>query len=192
MNLLSQLKNQSKVVADTGDFESMINFKPVDATTNPTLIYKATQNSKYNFLMDDAIAFAKSRFTNERTRRGLAMSKLFVNYGLEILKIVPGRVSSETDARLSFDTTGTVKKAREIISMYEEEGISRDKILIKIASTWEGIKAAKKLKKEGIHCNMTLLFSMPQAIACANAGVQLISPFVGRILDWHKSEAKRS
>jgi transaldolase len=185
MNLLEQLKTYSKVVADSGDFESIKRFKPYDATTNPSLIYAASQNNIYDYLIDDAIAFAKSKFTNNRVRLQLALNKLIVNFGLEILKIVPGRVSTETDARLSFDLEGTVKKAVELISLYEEEGIDRKRILIKIASTWEGIQAAKELTKQGIHCNLTLLFSIPQAIACAEAGVQLISPFVGRILDWH-------
>jgi transaldolase len=186
MNLLEQLKKQSIVVADSGDFESVKKFKPVDATTNPSLIYAASLNSKYAYLIDDAIAFAKSKFTNNQNRLSLAISKLFVVFGAEILKIVPGRVSTETDARLSFDSEGTVKKAHELISLYEEVGIGRERILIKIASTWEGIRAAEQLTKEGIHCNMTLLFSLPQAIASAEAGVQLISPFVGRILDWYK------
>lgn len=185
MNLLEQLKLQSKVVADSGDFESIIKFKPFDATTNPSLIYAAAQNSKYAYLIEDAIAFAKSKFTNNQTRINLALNRLIVDFGLEILKIVPGRVSTEADARLSFDTGGTVKKAQELISLYEESGIDRKKVLIKIASTWEGIKAAEQLTKEGIHCNMTLLFSMPQAIACAEADIQLISPFVGRIFDWY-------
>lgn len=186
MNLLEQLKAQSIVVADSGDFESVKKFKPVDATTNPSLIYDAAQNSRYAYLVDDAIAFAKSMFTNNQTRINLAISKLFVVFGTEILKVVPGRVSTEVDARLSFDTEGTVKKAHELISLYDEAGIGRERILIKIASTWEGIKAAEQLTKDGIHCNMTLLFSLPQAIACAEAGAQLISPFVGRILDWYK------
>lgn len=185
MNLLEQLKTQSKVVADSGDFESAKRFKPFDATTNPSLIYAAAQNIRYDYLTDDAIAYAKSKFTNNHNRLSQALNKLFVNFGIEILKIVPGRVSTETDARLSFDTEATIKKARELISLYEEEGIDRNRILIKIASTWEGIKAAEVLTRQGIHCNLTLLFSIPQAIACADAGVQLISPFVGRILDWH-------
>ncbi len=185
MNLLEQLKTQSKVVADSGDFESIKKFKPTDATTNPSLIYTAALDTKYADLVNNAIAFAKSKSTNNQARLSLALNKLFVDFGLEILKIVPGRVSTEADARLSFDTEGSVKKARELISLYEEAGIDRERILIKIASTWEGIKAAEQLTKEGIHCNMTLLFSLPQAIASAEAGVQLVSPFVGRILDWH-------
>jgi len=186
MNLLEQLKNQTKVVADSGDFESVKKFKPVDATTNPSLIFIAAQDQKYSDLIDDAIGFAKHQAGNEQVRLNLAMDRLIIGFGLEILKIVPGRVSTETDARLSFDTLGTVSKAHRLISMYEQAGIDRKRILIKIASTWEGIKAGEQLTKEGIHCNMTLLFSLPQAIACAEAGIQLISPFVGRILDWHK------
>ena len=186
MNLLEQLKTQTKVVADTADFESIKKFGPVDATTNPSLIYASALNSKYAYLVDDVIAFVKSKFTNNQTRLTLALNKLIVEFGIEILRIVPGRVSTEADARFSFDTEGTIKKARELISLYEEAGIDRERILIKIAASWEGIKAAEQLTKEGIHCNMTLLFSLPQAIACAEAGVQLISPFVGRILDWHK------
>jgi transaldolase len=185
MNLLEQLKTQTTIVADTGDFESIRKFKPIDATTNPSLIYSAAQNSKYASLIDDAIGYAKSKFTNKQTRLSIALNKLIVDFGVEIMKIVPGRVSTETDSRLSFDTEGTVKKARELISLYAEEGIDPKRILIKIASTWEGIKAAELLTKEGIHCNMTLLFSLPQAIACAEAKAQLISPFVGRILDWY-------
>jgi transaldolase len=189
MNLLEQLKTHSTVVADSGDFESIKRFKPFDTTTNPSLIYAAAQKGHYDYLIDDAIAYAKSKFTNNHNRLNHALNKLFVNFGIEILKFVPGRVSTETDARLSFDTKGTIKKAKELIALYEEENIDRNKILIKIASTWEGIKAAEELSKQGIHCNMTLLFSMPQAIACADASVQLISPFVGRILDWHLKNA---
>lgn len=183
MNLLEQLKTQTKVVADTGDFESIKNFKPVDSTTNPSLIYAASQDNKYSYLIDEALAFAKHKPAKKRL--SMAMDRLFVNFGLEILKIVPGRVSTEVDARLSFDTKGSVAKARELIALYAEAGIDRKRVLIKLASTWEGIKAAEILTKEGIHCNLTLLFSMPQAIACADAGVQLISPFVGRVLDWN-------
>jgi transaldolase len=185
MNLLEQLKLQTKVVADSGDFESIKTFKPLDSTTNPSLIYAAAQQSKYAGLIDEAIAFAKSKSDNKQTQLSLALDKLFIDFGLKILKIVPGRVSTETDARLSFDTEGIVKKSRELIVLYEKAGIDRKRVLIKIASTWEGIKAAEQLTKEGIHCNLTLLFSIPQAIACAEAGVQLISPFVGRILEWY-------
>lgn len=188
MNLLEQLKNYTQVVADTGDFQSIEAYKPVDATTNPSLIYAASQDAKHKQLIDDAIAFARKASTDKDVQLAKAMDKLAVNFGLEILKIVPGRVSTEVDARLSFNTEATVQKAREIIGLYEENGISRERILIKIASTWEGIKAAEIVEKEGIHCNLTLLFSQVQAIACAEAGVRLISPFVGRILDWHKKD----
>jgi len=188
MNLLTQLKSYTKVVADTGDFETMISYQPIDATTNPSLIYAASQNAKYRSLIADAIQYAKSVSGDKPVQLTRAMDKLAVNFGLEILKIVPGRVSTEVDARLSFDTQATVAKAREIIALYEENGISRERILIKIASTWEGINAAEIIEKEGIHCNLTLLFSKAQAIRCAEAGVTLISPFVGRILDWHKKE----
>jgi len=184
MNYLEHLKTHTKVVADTGDFESIKQFKPVDSTTNPSLIYAASKDKKYASLIDEAIAYAKNKAANKQNQISLALDRLMVDFGLEILKIVPGRVSTETDARLSFDTEGTIIKARELIALYEDAGIDRKRILIKIASTWEGIKAAEILTREGIHCNLTLLFSMPQAIACANAKVQLISPFVGRILDW--------
>jgi transaldolase len=184
MNILEQLKSQTKVVADSGDFESIIKFKPIDATTNPSLIYTASQHPKYATLIDDAIKFAKHQSTNKQIQLNSALDRLFIDFGLEILKIVPGRVSTEVDARLSFDTEGTVKKARNLISLYKDAGIDRERILIKIASTWEGIKAAEQLKKESIHCNMTLLFSLPQAVVCAEAGVQLISPFVGRVREW--------
>lgn len=188
MNLLEQLKTFTKVVADTGDFASIEVYKPIDATTNPSLIYAASQDEKYKRLIEDAIGFARQSSSDKTVRLTQAMDKLAVNFGLEILKIVPGRVSTEVDARLSFDTAASVKKARELIALYEEAGISRERILIKVAATWEGIKAAEILEKEGIHCNLTLLFSQAQAIACAEAGVRLISPFVGRILDWHKKD----
>ena len=184
MNLLEHLKTFTKVVADSGDFESVKQFKPLDSTTNPSLIYKASKDKKYASLLNEAIVYAKNNTKSKQNLISVALDRLMVNFGLEILKIVPGRVSTETDARLSFDTKGTINKARQLISMYEKSGISRNRILIKIASTWEGIRAAKILTREGIHCNMTLLFSLPQAIACAEAEVQLISPFVGRILDW--------
>ena len=185
MHLLEQLKKHSKIVADSGDFESIKKFKPLDSTTNPSLIYTASQDQKYVHLMDEALAYAHRKSTDTTKQISFALDRLFINFGLEILKIVPGRVSTEVDARLSFDTEGSIKKARDLIALYKESGIDRDRILVKLASTWEGIKAAETLTKEGIHCNMTLLFSMPQAIACADAGVQLISPFVGRVLDWH-------
>jgi transaldolase len=186
MNLLEQLKTQTKVVADSADFESLKKFKPIDATTNPSLIYKASLDTEYSGLVDEAVSYAKHRSINNHDRPGLAINKLFVDFGLEILKIIPGRISTEADARLSYDTEGTLKKARNLISLYKEAGIDRERVLIKIASTWEGIKAAEQLTKEGIHCNMTLLFSFPQAVASAEAGVQLVSPFVGRILDWYE------
>ena len=188
MNLLEQLKTYTQVVADTGDFSSIEIYQPVDATTNPSLIYAASQDDKYKHLIDDAIDFAKKSSSDKSEQLSKAMDKLAVNFGLEILKIVPGRASTEVDARLSFDTEATIIKAREIIGLYKSAGISRERVLIKIASTWEGIKAAEVVEKEGIRCNLTLLFSQAQAIACAEAGVRLISPFVGRILDWHKKD----
>lgn len=188
MNLLEQLKTYTQVVADTGDFASIEVYKPVDATTNPSLIYAASQEEKYKYLIDDAIKFAKESSRNREEQLSKAMDKLAVNFGLEILKIVPGRASTEVDARLSFDTEATADKARELIALYEQNGVSRERVLIKIASTWEGIKAAEILEKEGIRCNLTLLFSHVQAVACAEAGVRLISPFVGRILDWYKKD----
>jgi transaldolase len=188
MNLLEQLKKFTTVVADTGDFASMMAYQPVDATTNPSLIFSASQDPKYEYLMEDAIRYAKSLTSDKGEQLKKAMDKLAVNFGIKILEIVPGRVSTEVDARLSFDVKGTIAKARELIALYESEGISRERILIKIASTWEGIRAAEILEKEGIHCNLTLLFSLTQAVACAEAGVTLISPFVGRILDWYKKD----
>ncbi|MFA6287117.1 MAG: transaldolase [Opitutaceae bacterium] len=183
-NQLDQLKQFTVVVADTGDFASMKEFAPRDATTNPSLILKAAAMPAYAPLVDEAIKAAGPTATLPQV-----IDRLLVVFGLEILKIVPGRVSSEVDARLSFDTAATVAKAHEIIALYEKAGISRNRVLIKIASTWEGIKAAEILEKEGIHCNLTLLFSFAQAVACAEAGITLISPFVGRILDWHKKTA---
>lgn len=185
MNLLEQLKSQSQIVADTGNFASIRTFKPVDATTNPSLILATATDLKNASMIDGAVSYAKKRSAKPETQLTLAIDKLIVDLGFEILKIVPGRVSTETDTRLSFNTKGIVKKSHELISLYDEIKIDRKRVLIKIASTWEGIKAAEQLTKEGINCNLTLLFSMPQAIACAEAGVQLISPFVGRILDWH-------
>jgi len=188
MNTLEQFKQFTKVVADTGDFGSIKDYKPQDATTNPSLILKASQNKQYAKLINEAVEFAKKNEPDKSKQLDLAMDRVAVNFGLEILRIVPGRVSTEVDARLSFDTEKTVEKARHIIDMYEKEGVIREKILIKIASTWEGIQAAEILKEDDIHCNMTLLFSKAQAIACAVAGLQLISPFVGRIHDWYKKE----
>lgn len=189
-NVLEQLKRMTIVVADTGDFESMRQYKPVDATTNPSLIYASAKDERYSPLMDEAIHWSAARATSKEGQLALCLDRLAVNFGKEILKIVPGRVSTEVDARLSFDTGKTIDKARQLIEIYEAEGISRERILIKIAATWEGIKAAEVLEKEKIHTNLTLLFSKIQAIACAEAGVQLISPFVGRILDWYKAARK--
>jgi transaldolase len=186
MNLLEQLKKYTQVVADTGDFESIAQYKPIDATTNPSLIYAASQKKEYEHLVDAAVEYGRKKGHSFETRLSESLDRLAVNFGMEILKIVPRRVSTEVDARLSFDIEGSLAKARKIIGLYEENGISREKILVKLASTWEGIKAAEQLEKEGIHNNLTLLFSKAQAIACAEARVQLISPFVGRIYDWHK------
>jgi transaldolase len=180
-NQLEQLKQFTKVVADTGDFSSIKEFTPQDATTNPSLILKAAGMSGYAHLVDKAIKDAGSGASI-----GTVIDLLLVLFGTEILKIVPGRVSTEVDARLSFDREGSIAKAHELIALYEKSGISRKRVLIKLASTWEGIKAAEQLQTEGINCNLTLLFSFAQAVACAEARVQLISPFVGRILDWHK------
>jgi transaldolase len=175
-------------VADTGDIEAIAEHKPQDATTNPSLLLKAAQQPLYQHLVDDALDFAV-RSGGDRASRSVAfMDKLFIDFGCEILKIVPGRVSTEVDAGLSFDTDATLAKARKLIGMYKEAGIQRERVLIKIASTWEGIRAAQQLEREGIHCNLTLLFSFAQAVACAEAGVTLISPFVGRIYDWYLKE----
>ncbi|MDL5050703.1 transaldolase [Oscillatoria amoena NRMC-F 0135] len=185
-NLLDQLKQFSIVVADTGDFEAIKKYTPRDATTNPSLIAKAATMPEYQELVDRTLAEVKQETSNSSEQLSIAIDKLFVAFGAEILKIVPNRVSTEVDARLSFDVAGSVAKAKSLIARYEKIGIPKERILIKLASTWEGIEAAKLLKKDGIHCNLTLLFSFAQAVACAEAGVQLISPFVGRILDWHK------
>jgi transaldolase len=184
MNQLDQLKKMTVVVADSGDFETIKAFAPQDSTTNPSLILAASQKPQYRALVMDAVAYGKKKGPKA------ALDKVFVNFGLEILKLVPGRVSTEVDARLSFDVEGSVKKAHELIALYQAAGIGKDRILIKLASTWEGIVAARQLEKEGIHCNMTLMFSLAQAIGCAEAGATLISPFVGRILDWFKKEKK--
>ncbi|HHW81183.1 MAG TPA: transaldolase [Bacteroidales bacterium] len=188
MNLLEQLKKLTTVVADTGDFISMEEYKPMDATTNPSLIYAVSQNPRFAPLLREAITYAKGQSDDEDAQLDIAMDRVAVNFGLKILEIVPNRVSTEVDARLSFDKEGSIAKARDLIALYEAEGISRDRVLIKLAATWEGIRAAEVLEKDGIHCNLTLLFSFAQAVACADAGVQLISPFVGRILDWHKKD----
>lgn len=191
MNQLEQLRQLTTVVADTGDFESMQAYRPQDATTNPSLILQAAAKPEYRHLLERAIVDAWASGSSGDLLVDTAMDRILVLFGLEILKIVPGRVSTEVDARLSFDISGTLDKARQLIAAYEKEGQPRERILIKIASTWEGIKAAEVLEKEGIHCNLTLLFSFAQAVACAEAGVQLISPFVGRILDWHKAATGR-
>lgn len=182
MNSLDQLKKLTTVVADTGDFERMRQFLPQDATTNPSLILKAAQLESYQSLISEVKQANSGKSVDQ------LIDALLVAFGSEILKIVPGRVSTEVDARLSFDTDGTIKKAREIITLYASHGINKDRILIKIASTWEGIAAAKVLQAEGVNCNMTLLFSLIQAATCADANAKLISPFVGRITDWHKKQ----
>ncbi len=186
MNQLDQLKQHTTVVADTGDFEAMKAYKPQDATTNPSLILQASQKAEYRSLVDQAIAEHKGGPLSGAAQVEAIMDRILILFGLEILKIVPGRVSTEVDARLSFDIQGNVDKARHLIGLYEKAGIPRERVLIKIASTWEGIKAAEILQKEGINCNLTLLFSLVQAVACAEGGIKLISPFVGRILDWYK------
>lgn len=183
---LDQLKKMTTIVADTGDIESIKQFSPTDATTNPSLIMAAAHNAKYRNLIEEAVKYSQSKAKHSQERMTLLMDKLFVNFGAEILKLIPGRVSTEVDARLSFDKEGSIAKAHALIDLYKEVGIPKERVLIKLASTWEGTQAAKVLEKEGIHCNMTLLFSLPQAIACAEAGATLVSPFVGRILDWYK------
>ncbi len=186
MNQLDQLKAITTVVADTGDIEAIREYLPTDATTNPSLIFAAAQKPEYRYLIQKSINEMPKEAMNEEARRSLLLDHIFVNFGLEILKLVPGRVSTEIDARLSFDTEASIAKARSLISLYESHGVPRKRILIKLASTWEGIRAAEVLEMEGIHCNMTLIFSLAQAIACAEAKATLISPFVGRILDWYK------
>ena len=193
--VLEQLKAFTVVVADTGDFESIKKFRPRDATTNPSLIAAAAAMPQYQGVVDAALKWAKNESKDKSTKAvvALATDRLAVEFGQEILKIVPGRVSTEVDARISFDTAASIDKARFLIGMYEKAGFKRDRILIKLAATWEGIKAAEALEKEGIHCNLTLIFGFHQAVACAEAGVTLISPFVGRILDWYlKSTGKTS
>jgi transaldolase len=181
---LAGLKQHSIIVADTGDIDSIARFRPQDATTNPSLILKAAQEARYRPLIDEAIAAAAG--TADDDRLDDALDRLFVGFGRRILELVPGRVSTEVAARLSFDTAATEAKARRLIELYEAAGVPRERVLIKIASTWEGIRAAERLERDGIHCNLTLLFSFAQAVACADAGVTLISPFVGRIFDWYK------
>lgn len=190
MNLLEQLKRVTKVVADTGDFQSIRAYAPLDATTNPSLILKAASQPEYRALVEAAARKAKSQGGTPAQIMARAIDETSVAFGLEILKIVPGRVSTEVDARLSFDVQANVERARGIIALYQAAGIDKERVLIKIASTWEGIQAARILEKEGIHCNLTLLFHLVQAVACAEGGIRLISPFVGRILDWHKAARK--
>jgi transaldolase len=186
MSQLDSLKRFTTVVADTGDIDAIALHKPQDATTNPSLLLKAAQDKRYRPLVEEALRYAARAGGDHARQTSLVLDKLFVNFGCEILKIVPGRVSTEVDARLSFDTAASMAKARELIRLYQDAGVPRDRVLIKIATTWEGIRAAEQLEKENIHCNMTLLFSFAQAVACAQAKVTLISPFVGRIYDWHK------
>ena len=188
---LDSLRSMTVVVADTGDIDAIKKYQPQDATTNPSLILSASALPQYAPLIDEAIAYAKAQSADKAQQLIDAEDKLAVNIGLEILKIVPGRISTEVDARLSYDTQATVEKARKLIALYNAAGISNDRILIKIASTWQGIRAAEILEKEGINCNLTLLFSEAQARACAEAGVYLISPFVGRILDWYKANTDK-
>jgi transaldolase len=188
MTHLDSLRQYTTIVADTGDIEAIARHRPQDATTNPSLLLKAAQMPAYRNLVDGAVELARQRGGGEQEMAGEFMDQLFVSFGLEILQSIPGRVSTEVDAGLSFDTEGTVVKARKLISLYDKRGISAERILIKIASTWEGIRAAERLEKQGIHCNLTLLFSFAQAVACAEAGVTLISPFVGRIYDWYRKE----
>ena len=188
---LEQLKQMTTVVADTGDIEAIAKFQPQDATTNPSLLLKAAGLPLYKNLLTDSVTWAKAQSSDAKQQVIDAADRLSVLIGLEILKTVPGRISTEVDARLSFDTDASIAKAHKLIAMYNEAGISNDRILIKLASTWEGIKAAEQLEKEGINCNLTLLFSFAQARACAEAGVYLISPFVGRILDWFKKDTGR-
>ena len=190
--ILEQLKRYTTVVADTGDFRQIEEYGPQDATTNPSLILAAAKEDEYREVTQKAVRELKGSPLQGEALRAALIDRVIVAFGLEILKRVPGRVSSEVDARLSFDTEGTVERARKLISLYEQAGIDRERILIKIASTWEGIQAARVLEKEGIHCNLTLLFSVVQAVACAEAGVRLISPFVGRILDWYKKATGES
>lgn len=191
MNKLEQLKQYTDVVADTGDIEAIGQFKPLDATTNPSLLLKAAALPRYESIINNSLNWASQQGGSDREQLNNCMDKLSVSAGIEILKVVPGRVSTEVDARLSFDTRLTIERARKLIRLYNDEGIDNSRILIKIASTWEGIQAAKVLEKEGVQCNLTLLFGFSQAAACADAGAFLISPFVGRILDWHKANGDK-
>ena len=189
LSQLDQLKQFTTVVADTGDFQTIKEFAPQDATTNPTLILKAVEKDEYASLADKALASCRDSGLSGQALVDAVASELLVLFGIEILNIIPGRVSTEVDARLSYDTEGTIAKAREIIQLYRSKGVDSNRVLIKIASTWEGINAAKELEKEGIHCNLTLLFSLVQAVHCAESGITLISPFVGRIMDWFKAKS---
>ena len=191
LNQLEQLKKFTKVVADTADFEQFKQFKPQDATTNPSLVYAATQKQDYAHLIDEVLKNRKNSGLSGQAQIEDICDNLLVQFGTDILQIVPGRVSTETDARLSYDVEGSIAKARQLIKLYEAKKIPRERVLIKIASTWEGLLAAEQLQKEGIRCNLTLMFSMPQAVRAAEAKVQLISPFVGRIYDWYKAHEKR-
>ena len=191
LSQLEQLKRFTKVVADTGDFETIRDFKPQDATTNPSLIFAAAQKQEYGYLLEEVLRNRKNSGLTGAAQVEDTIDHLLVSFGTQILNIVPGRVSTETDARLSFDVESTINKARQLIALYAAKGVDRERVLIKIASTWEGIAAAEQLEKEGIKCNLTLLFSLPQAVRCAEAKVQLISPFVGRIYDWYKAANKR-
>ena len=191
LNQLDQLKKFTKVVADTADFESIKDFKPQDATTNPSLVYAATQKPQYAHVVEEVLTDRKKSGLSGHDQIEDICDHLLVQFGCDILEIVPGRVSTETDARLSFDVEGSINKARRLIQLYEERKIARERVLIKIASTWEGLNAAEQLQKEGIRCNLTLMFSLPQAVRAAEARAQLISPFVGRIYDWYKKENKR-
>ncbi|HLX69543.1 MAG TPA: transaldolase [Verrucomicrobiae bacterium] len=191
LSQLDQLKKFTKVVADTGDFGTLKEFTPQDATTNPSLIFKAAQMPAYRSVVDEAIADVRKAGASGKALLSQIMDQLLVDFGTEILKIVPGRVSTETDADLAFDTEALINKAHRFIELYKQNGIAKERILVKIASTWEGIRAAEVLQKEGINCNMTLLFSMAQAVACAEAKAKLISPFVGRIMDWYKAKEKK-
>lgn len=191
MNKLEQLKQRSKVVADTGDIEAIRRYRPQDATTNPSLLFKAAQLPQYGELIAESLAWAEKHSGDQASVAGQAAIRLAVSIGREILQLVPGVVSTEVDARLSFDTRATIDYARRLIALYEQARVERERVLIKVSSTWEGIAAASVLEREGIRCNLTLLFSFCQAVACAEAGVTLISPFVGRILDWHKANSDR-
>lgn len=191
-NQLTSLREVTTVVADTGDIEAIKKYTPVDATTNPSLLLKASEIAQYQPLIDEAIAWAKTQSDDKAQQIIDAGDKLAVNIGREIVDIIPGRISTEVDARLSFDTEGSIEKAKKLIGLYEEAGVAKERVLIKLASTWEGIRAAEQLEKAGINCNLTLLFSFAQARACAEAGAFLISPFVGRIMDWYKASTGKT